>query len=378
MTIAFQAKGSGHVNGIISEDLRHELRTQELILERIIKHYDKNRIINHYNVASYYVENYGALFEIQRFPVSEANLFKQFGVPDNKNKTKYIWSEEKNAIVKFESKHSREDSIQVVKMVDNYIKDLHLAIFEFFADYMSEINLLKDNDKVCIHFDISLYGKISKEFNRGMVENIVPLSIQASVDAADLKKFRQKMLSIEQLDKKIKIKKILMNPQNYNYNILSDVIESTVRSIKEGKERPFSLHTTSFNISDLGALYFLVAQYHSTKSFNNVGSIFEYLFGLNSDSEEEGDEEDIYNKSIAELKLRLTKSVGQYAHKLKDLDENKWVVLLVNIGQNHGGFKSRFVMKIQKKYVDQFENNMISFEEFQDHVEIYEEELYLK
>ena len=57
LTISILAKGPGPKNGIISEDLRHELKTQEVILERIIKHYDKNRIINHYNVASYYIEN---------------------------------------------------------------------------------------------------------------------------------------------------------------------------------------------------------------------------------------------------------------------------------------------------------------------------------
>ena len=53
-------------------------------------------------------------------------------------------------------------------------------------------------------------------------------------------------------------------------------------------------------------------------------------------------------------------------------------MLLANIGRNYGGFKSRFIMKIQKKNVDQYENNMISLEEYMKRVEFYEEELYLK
>jgi len=338
----------------------------------------KNRIINHYNVASYYIENYGALFELQRFPTSEMNLFNQFGAPDNRSKTKYIWSEEKNAIVKFESKHSKEDSLQVVKMVDNYVQDIHLAIFEFFADYMSSVNWLKDNDKVCVHFDVNLYRKIPKEYNRAMIENIVPLSLQASVTIAEIKKYQKGNLSIEEFDKKIKIDKILINPQSYNYNILGDVIESATKSIKEGKERPFRLYTTSIKIPDLGVLYFLVAQHHTGRSFNDVGSIFEYLFGRNSDDEDSMDEADLFKNSLNQMKTRLATSVGQYAHKLNDLDENQWIILLVNIGRNYGGFKSRFVIKIQKKYIDQFEHNMISLEEYLKHVEIYEEELYLK
>ena len=363
-------------SGILSEDLRYELNTQEVILERIIKHYDKNNIIAHHNVASYYIEGYGAMFEVQRFPILESNLFKQFGVPDDNSKTKYVWSEEKNAIVKFESKHSKKDSIAVIKMVDDYIKDLHLTVFEFFADYMSEVDWLKENDKVCVHFDVSLYSKIPKEYNRAMVENIVPLSIQAIVESADLKKFRQRVLDIEQIDKKIKISKIFMNSQSYNFKILGDVIESAVRSIKEGTERPFNLHTTSIKIHDLGILYFLVAQHHSNKSFNNVESIFEFLFGKKSDNEDESNEEFMYDKSISELKLRLAKSVGQYAHKIKDLNENQSIVLLANIGR-YGGFKSRFVMKIQKRLVDQLQQNIISMEEYLEKVKIYEEELYL-
>ena len=89
-SIFISAKDVEFKSGIISEDLRHELKTQEVILERILKHYDKNRIINHYNVSSYYIENYGALFELQRFPTSESNIFNQFGAPDSRNKTKYI------------------------------------------------------------------------------------------------------------------------------------------------------------------------------------------------------------------------------------------------------------------------------------------------
>jgi len=377
LTISITAKDTGPKTGIISEDLRHELKTQEVILERIIKHYDKNRIINHYNITSYYIENFGALFELQRFPTSESNIFNQFGTPDNRNKTKYIWSEDKNAIVKFESKHSIDDSLQVIKMVDSYVQDIHLAVFEFFADYMNPVNWLKENEKVCVHFDLNLYRKIPKEYNRAMVENIVPLSIQASVSTGDIKLFQKGELSIDQFDKQIKIEKILMNAQSYNYNILGDVIESTARSVKEGKERPFSLYTTSIKISDLGVLYFLVAQHKSERSFNDVGSIFEYLFGMNSD-DEEMDENDIFEKSFNELKTRLATSVGQYAHQLKDLNENQWIVLLANIGSNYGGFKSRFVMKIQKKNVDQYENNMISLEEYLKHIEIYEDELYLK
>ena len=365
-------------NGIISEDLRHELKTQEVILERIIKHYDKSRIITHQNVASYYIENYGALFEVQRFPTSEINLFNQFGAPDSQSKTKYIWSDEKNAIIKFESKHSGEDSLQVINIVNEYIKDLHLAVFEFFADYISAVNWLKENDKVCIHFDINLYRKIPKEYNRAMVENIVPVSIQASIKSGDVKEFQKGNLSIEQFDRKIKMEKILINPQTYNYKILGDVIESDVRSIKEGKERPFNVYTTSFNIPDLGVLYFLVTQHHSNNSFNNVGSIFEYLFGQRSDKDNDTEDEDPFSKSLTELKVKLAHSVGQYAHKLDDLNENQWIVLLVNIGKNYGGFKSRFVMKIQKKYVDKLTGDKISFEEFQEHVEIYDEELYLK
>jgi len=185
-------------------------------------------------------------------------------------------------------------------------------------------------------------------------------------------------LSIEEFDKKIKIDKILINPQSYNYNILGDVIESATKSIKEGKERPFRLYTTSIKIPDLGVLYFLVAQHHTGRSFNDVGSIFEYLFGRNSDDEDSMDEADLFKNSLNQMKTRLATSVGQYAHKLNDLDENQWIILLVNIGRNYGGFKSRFVIKIQKKYIDQFEHNMISLEEYLKHVEIYEEELYLK
>jgi hypothetical protein len=363
-------------NGIISEDLRHELKTQEVILERIIKHYDKNRIIVHHNVTSYYIEDYGTLFEVQRFPTSELNLFNQFGASDNKSKTKYVWSEEKNTIVKFESKHSKEDSIQVVKMVDDFIKDLHLAVFEFFADYISAVNWLKENDKVCIHFDINLYRKIPNEYNRAMVENIIPVSIQASVETSTLKEFQKGNLSIEQFDRKIKIDKILINPQSYNYKILGDVIVSGVKSIKEENKRPFSGYTTSFNIPDLGAMYFLVAQYHSTSSFDDIGGIFEYLFGKRFDKDYNNEDEDPFSDSLIELKYKLAKSVGQYGHKLDNLEGNQWIVLFVNIGRNHGGFKSRFVMKIQKKYVDIFAGDNISFEEFADHVQIYDEEFY--
>lgn len=361
------------VNGIISEDLRYELKTQEVILERIIKHYDKNRIISHGNVASYYIEDYGALFEVQRFPTSESNLFNQFGAPDDNSKTKYIWSDETNAIVKFEAKHSREDSFQVVKMVDEYLKDLHLAIFEFYADYISTVNWIKENEKICIHFDINMYRQIPKKYERTMVENIVPIALQASIEASELAKFHKGNLSIQKFDQKIKIDKIMVDPQTYNYKILGDVIESIVRSIKQGNERPFNLHTTSIKIPDLGALYFLVAQHHSGKSFNDVGSIFEYLFGRNSDNQGKAEKDDVYAQSISEMKLKLAKSVAQYGNKLKDLNKNQWILLLVNIGR-YGGFKSRFVMKIQKKYVDAYADNQLSFDEFKNHVQIFEEE----
>ena len=38
LSITTQASKTGSQTGIISEDLRHELKTQEVILERIIKH----------------------------------------------------------------------------------------------------------------------------------------------------------------------------------------------------------------------------------------------------------------------------------------------------------------------------------------------------
>lgn len=374
ITTGFARKHSG-VKGIISEDFRYELKTQEIILERIIKHYDKNKIISHGNVTSYYIEDYGALFEVQRFPTSETNLFNQFGTPDDDSKTRYLWSEEKNAVVKFESKHGREDSLRVVKMVDEHLKDLHLAVFEFFADYMSASSWIKENEKVCIHFDINMYRQIPKKYDQSMVENIVPIALQASVGASDLAKFHKGNLSIKQFDQKIKIDKIMVDPQTYNYKILGDVIESDIKSIKEGKERPFSGYTTSIKISDLGVLCFVVAQHNSSRSFNDVGSIFEYLFGNKSSDKDEKDEENMFSKSLIELKLRIAESVGQYGHKLDDLNENQWIVLLVNIGKNYGDFKSRFVMKIQKKYVDAYAGNQLSFEEFEEHVQIYDEEI---
>ena len=373
-TLSF-AKDNSIVTGIISEDLRHELKTHEVILERIIKHYDKNRIITHHNVSSYYIEGYGSIFEVQRFPTSEINLFNQFGDEDTKSKTKYVWSDEKNAIVKFESKHSRDDSMQVIKMVDDYIKDIHLAVFEFFADYMSAANWTKGNENVLIHFDINLYRKIPKEYDRDMVEHIVPVALQAWISVEDLKKFYNGDLTIKQLDKKIKIEKINVNPKSYNYKILGDVMASAVKSVKAKGERPFTTYTTCFKKSDLGVLYFFVAQYNTDRPLNDVSNFFDFLFGSRENDDKKIEENVHYNNVINELKFRLIKSVGQYAHKLDDLSENQWIILLVNIG-NYGNFKSRFVMKIQKKYVNQLTSDNLSFDEFRDHVQIFEEEFY--
>jgi hypothetical protein len=378
LTTTILAFKSGSQNGIISEDLRHALNTQEAILETIIKHYDKNRIIAHHNVVSYYIENYGILFEVQRFPTSEIDLFDQFGEHAAQGRTKYAWSEEKNAIIKYEVKHSKKDSVQVIKLVDEYLQDLRVAIFEFFADYISKVNWLTENEKVCIHLDIKINRKIPKEFDRTMIEKFVPVSLQASIKVADLKDFQMGNLTIEQLDRKIKFDKILVDPQSYNYKILGDVIVSTVKSIKSGNVRPFTIYTTSFNIADLGVIYFLVTQHHSTGYSNNIINFFEQLLGDRSEKETYGDRQDKFSSLLKEFRHRLAKSVGQYAHKLDNLNENQWIVLLVNIGGNYDSFKSRFVIKIQKKHVNDYAENNISFEEFEEHVEFYDEEFYQK
>ena len=273
-------------------------------------------------------------------------------------------------------KYSKKDSVKVIQLVDEYLQDLRVAIFEFFADYISKVNWSNENDKVCIHFDIKINRKIPKEFDRTMIENIVPISLQASIKIADLKDFQMGNLTIEQLDRKIKFDKIMVDPQSYNYKILGDVIVSAVKSIKSGNVRPFTLYTTSFNIADLGAIYFLVTQHHSRGYSNNIINFFEQLLGDRSEKETNGDKQDKFSSLLKEFRHRLVKSVVQYAHKLDNLNENQWIILLVNIGENYGSFKSRFVMKIQKKHIDDFAENKISYKEFEEHVQIYEEEIY--
>jgi len=366
------AESSVPTTGLIGEDLRLELRTQELILERIIRHYDKNRIIVHHNVVSYYINDFGALFEVQRFPVSEVNIFNQFGLPDNPERTKYIWSEEKNAIVKFEAKHSKKDSVKVVKMVDDYLKDLNLAAFEFFADYISETTRIIENETVLIHFDVNLNNKIPKEFDRDMIEKIVPISIQISAKISDLKNFQKGNLSIDQLNRKIVFKKIMINPQSYSYKILGDIIESAVKSIKSDDDKPFSIYSTSFIVENLGAVYFFVTQYQQDKSISDFGGLFESLFGRRSENK---DEKNQYDDLVREYKLRFAKVVFQYGDKLKDIRDDEWIVLMPIIGY-HGQIKTRFVMKIQKKYVTEPEINNMTFNEFLNRLQVYDDEVF--
>lgn len=361
--------------GVISEELREKMKTQEVILERIIRHYDKDRILVGHNVSSYYINGYGVLFELQRFPQSEFRFFDRFGLNSEETGSKYTWSEEKKAIVRIDTRHGKDDEIELKKMVQKILRNIRLGVFEFLADYFSPIQWLDENEKVYFHFDINVNKKIPQDYDRQLVENVVPISWQATVKMSDLVKFNEEKISVEQLDKKIKIDLIYLNNESYSNKILGDVINSAVRSIKDKDKRPFSLYTTSINISDMGALFFLVTQFNYSESSDFFENFFENLFRGQSKSDAGKNSEEKYAKLLEELKFRLAKSVGQYGHKIKNVQENQWIILIVNIGR-HGSFKSRFVMKFQKKNIDAYANNVISLEEFWDTVQIFNEELY--
>jgi hypothetical protein len=335
-----------------SAELLDDIDIMETVLDKLIKPSPRQVYFFGSNSKGFYLLDYGVIFNVHYTLSNDEIIEVQFD--------KLLKSRRNNTYV------LRNDSEQENKAnYEKEIKQLKISLSRFLGSYVSSIRDLKQGESVSIIVD---FNGLMGNFRR--TASNTPRQLIASVKMADLKNHRRGKISDENFRQKINFSTITSYDEDIS--IMGNVIKTSLEHPGDSRNFGLSGDVKGIHFEGYGVLFITNVNWgiSGMKQLfvgdNNKGS---FSFSFSSNDEKKFIKET--EEDLKKLERKLIRSISNYGHTLRGLQPNEWVELAINFKGSVGKDKrSKSIIKVKKKTVDDFHRDKISFEQFKNAVQI--------
>lgn len=260
------------------------------------------------------------------------------------------------------------------------IEALKGQIVEFLVNYADAIGQLEDSDRITVLVNLdngSWYFPLP--IIKHQIDEEQISIVEATAKKSDLIACRRGEISEDKFKKRVIFNE---RPQNEamakNLDIMANIME-TALSKKYSKDFGVEGNTRAVYLVDLGALFFMKGD------LNRGAFVPEIQIYLDEDLEkqeiktiqkgrEQRSEKQI-REALNTFQNTLLEVVGDYSHTLRTLKLTEYVVVSVDLEpswSHRESIPSRFVMRVQKKELDNFNRSNIKLSELRKRVKFFE------
>lgn len=363
--------------------MQRDLDIMESVLNKLLKPSSFEWGLWRSKTQGVYFEGYGVVFQVdyggnQMYVLSTSKLEQSLRQAEDK-------------LLELESRPKAEDVV-VVKAKDELeemesktsmaerLENLKEQLIEFLGSYADAIGQLDDADRITVLVNQDkdkLFNVFPEPVQRtGQHQTSM---LEASVKKSDIVAFRRGRINENTFRKRVTFReRSEEDGMKKNLDIMAEIMEKAL-SKKYHKEFGAENMSRGVHLEGLGVLYFMKAVLNQKMLGSPIHFyVDEYLKGqevriIRNEREQKSKKK--LRQVLDEFKNALTEVVGDYGHTLRSLKPTEYVVVAVDFNDlwSIGNYEpNRFIMKVQKKDLDEYNRGDLKLAEFRKKVEFLE------
>ena len=333
------------------EELLNNIEIMETVLDKLMTP-EKSRM--HFfgnDTKGYYLMNYGIIFNVS-YSIFSRRLIS-IDLDSRFMESDYFVVNEKTGkrSEKFEKK----------------MDQLKNTLARFLGEWTSALATMKPDEKVAIIVD---FNRLSLNFPASNAFS--PQQLIASVPIREITNYRRGKLSRDQFKDKIIFDEVKSTDEEIA--IVSNVIETSLGHVGKKKNFNWSGNVKGVYFKGYGVIFFTDLSYGSIafkNAFTKYSRALKKSKGRTITFESISNQSGNQQKGVEELEQKLIRIVSNYGHNLSILQPDEWVEIAVNFrGMPAKGNYSKSVLKVQKKIIDDFNKERITYDQFKKQVRV--------
>ena len=362
--------------------MQRDLEIMEGVLNKLIS--PPKNMFGPWNIKTraLYFDDYGVVFQVDYggYQIYAVKAYKMATDIRNAEQLLEVHTHLKGDAPVLMETESESEEDQEEPTIAARIKHLKKQILEFLGNYADAIGQLKDSDCITVLVNLGNDHWYYPLMDRHQMTNKEQVSIlEATAKKSDLSAYRRGDISENEFSQRVVFNQ---RPQNEamtkNLDIMANIID-TALSKKYYKEFGSEGKTRGIYLEGLGVLFFMKANL-SHKAFVPEIQVYfeEYLKTPDVKTIRKGREKKSQMKIrelLDEFESALLEVVGDYSHTLSTLKPTDYVVVSVDPNDGWGyreSIPSRFIMKVQKKELDNFNRGSMKLTELRKRVNFLE------
>jgi len=351
LTVIFFAALSPGIAQNAEESLVENIEIMETVLDKIITPGKGNIHFWSGNSKGYYLKDYGIIFN-----VGYSSLDRRVLTLTQESETRAV----RNGVYVLNGGSAKP------KSHEEEIKTLKERIVRFYSDWAFALKVLSPMEKITIIVDFN--GQLSTWYRAGVYGTEDSFrQLIASASMKDILDRSQEKMSAESFVNQISFEEITSVDEDIS--IMSNVIQTSLDHRNKNIE--------FLTLGDVRGIYFQgYGAIFITDLSPATQSVQMYLRSLYKDGEQSVTFEDnIPTANLAEENLnrvedKLIQLISKYGHTLRNLKQDEWLEVALNLHNIMNQNYTKSVLKIQKKTLDEFTQAKINYEQLKKKVKI--------
>jgi hypothetical protein len=337
-----------------------------------------------------YFEGYGVVFQVnygghQLYVLSDRKLSESLQQVEKKLR------QVEKKLSEVNPRQESED-VLVLRSIDNLeeaesetdmaerLENLKEQLTEFFGNYADAIGQLKDSDRITVLVNLGNDHtfNIAPLLSQRITSNQISL-LEATVKKSDIIEFRRGRINENEFRTRVSFSERSQNSNaKKSLDIMAEIME---KALSRKYHNDFGAENISrgIRLEGLGVLFFMKGVLDDKMLKSPINFYLDKYLGGQEVKIIKKDREQKSKKRLHELldgfKNALVEVVGDYGHTLRSLQPTEYVVVAVDFNafwSPTDDQPNRFIMKVQKKHLDQYNRGDIELAEFRNKVKFLE------
>lgn len=333
--------------------LLNDIEIMETVLDKIISPKMSNINFLGSNSKGFYLKDYGVIFNVSYSPQEQRIIsFTRDGNLETHGNEVIVVGENNEA-----KKENYRDEV-------NKIKE---SLFRFYSDWAPALTSLSKNERVTVIVDFNRF--FPRWYRSPMDETDAPFKqLITSVTMKDITEHKREKINANQLRNIIQYDEI--KSVDEDISILSNVIQTSLDRRNENINLSTSGDVRGIYFKGYGAVFI-------TNLTPAAQSVQMYLRSLYKDGARSVTMKNNFNNGdlnedhLKKVEEKMIKILSSYGHTLKNLQEDEWLEIALNLqGTFFNEDYSKSILKIQKKKLDQFNKDKITYDQLKKEFKI--------
>jgi len=384
------------------EKIKSEISILESILDDLIVRQSPLWFKFNDHVNGAYLDGFGLLFDVESYGVYDLSnrILRQIvEIPTPPTVPELIdpeadYSAQKKIEEKIKKQETERKRLAVIesKSVTEKLNETKDLLMKFFLDYATTVKTLQPEDQICVNIRITAdqdYGFAVKEK--------IPTQVRACAKISDLTKYRQGKMTDDVIKTKINIDEKYDNLGDKDIQIMESIFNSVLSKRFGKKMTAVSGSTRGWYLNQFGVIFFIpvgsldLGWVDLERNMERVEEMLKKAERHLRETEEKMRQKELtlntwqpYDslKIVVEPQLRkqqiaikdstinlvkddIVEVLGSYGHTLKNVKDNEWIMIAVELGNRLIGQTSeRLYIKVRKADVLRYSREQIGLDSF--------------